>query len=164
METRIEITGLDALLDMPETLGPGFVANLVGGGLGAAANVVRNAARKQNFVFKDDTGRLRKSIRARRTPAYYGGRRFKRGKATVFAGGEGARQAYLVEEGHGPPVTSPPYPYLMRAVLNTQSLQAQKFSDNVSRRFPVLVRRFMRRGTARGTVFGRTLARRARSR
>ena len=60
---------------------------ILGPALGRAAYVVFRKAKQRGYAFQDRTGRLRKSIRMRRVPGTYGGRKYKRGRAAVFAGG-----------------------------------------------------------------------------
>lgn len=114
----------------------GTIARTVGPALGRAAAVVRVAAKRRNFVFTDRTGRLRRSIRSRRVPAVYAGRRYRSGRAAVFAGGQGARQAYLVEAGHGGPRPARPYPYLSRALRENTGLIQTAFQTSIAERWP----------------------------
>ena len=95
-----------------------------GDGLLAAARVVRDEAKNLVPVL---TGQLRSSIRVRRraqtVETFTGKRRIPGGAARVQAGGAGARQALLVEYGHGGPHPAPPHPYLEPAISGTRSLQ-----------------------------------------
>ena len=100
---RVQVLGLGEIHAALTALGPSFEQRVLGPSLGAMARVVRIKAGTKNFGFQDGTGvrpfdkargrtesrRLRKTIRARRIAAYYGGRRYKKGRAGVFAGGPG---------------------------------------------------------------------------
>lgn len=164
--------------------GPRFAADLCGPSLGRAAAVVRRRAKSANFVFRDRRGprgegtgpgegkykSLRQSIRSRRISGGYGGRRFRHGRAAVYAGGPGARQAHLVHEGHGGPWKARPYPFIRLAQMITEAEQESAFGERMKELFPRLVSRYTGRtrtpGLQRsiGTTFGRTLARRGRRR
>ena len=162
----LEVFGLEEVQAAISRMGPPLLNRLLGPSLGAAAAVVRDRARTKGLGFTDETGRLRASIRSGRLAARYGGRRYKRGRAGVFAGGEGARQAYLVEAGHGGPYPAAPRSYLFRALLETESLQMGAFSSKAREIFPRLAAQIAATGTGRGratgALYGRTLARRAR--
>ena len=169
----IEVFGLGELeFAMREFRNPLCIGALVGPALGAGADVVAKRARVRNFEFTDRSGRLRKSIRSRRIAARYLGRRVRGGRAAVYAGGAGARQAFQVHEGHGPPVGprgSPPYAYLTEALLQSQGDTGGAISRKAQEVFPTVARRYIvaaakRGGTSRDAVFGRTVARRGRRR
>lgn len=64
---------------------------------------------KSSTSFKDQSGNLRKSIKAKKS-------RFEDGGYIVKAGGKGARQAHLVEFGYGGPKPAPPKPFLRPAL------------------------------------------------
>jgi len=55
--------------------------------------------------FKDLSGRLRKSIKVKKS-------KYDDGGYIVKAGGRGAMQAWLIEHGHGGPRPAPAFPYL----------------------------------------------------
>ena len=108
----------------------------------AIAREIRNTARKST-AFTDRSGRLRKSIRAK---AYKSSSRLPVA-AYVEAGGEGARQAHLVEAGHRGPRPAPPHPFLEPAVQAAQQRAGQiirtiferqtlKVAAALRRRFP----------------------------
>ena len=90
----------------------------------AIAREIRKVAR-QSSGFADRTGRLRKTIRAR---AYRSSSRLPVA-AYVQAGGEGARQAHLVEAGHRGPRPAPPHPFLEPAVQAAQQRAGQIIRD-----------------------------------
>lgn len=69
---------------------------IVDGGLAEAAKVPQKEARRKNRGFVDKSGRLRKSVKVQRLRR--GNRRF----VNVVAGGKGARQALIIDEGTGP--------------------------------------------------------------
>lgn len=69
---------------------------IVDGGLAEAAKVPRREARRKNRGFVDQTGRLRRSVKVQRRRIR--GRRF----VNIVAGGKGARQALVIDEGTGP--------------------------------------------------------------
>jgi len=150
-------------------LGPAMANTVYGPALFSMAKIVAAKARTSGYVYRDRTGRLRKSIRAVRVQAFYYGRRYRRGRAKVFAGGAGARQAFLVHQGHGGPVTARPYRYLVRALDGTTRAQLEVFKGTARRRFNGAVARARARGPiassgSGGTIrtFGRTVARRGR--
>ena len=88
-----------------------FQAELFGPALAAQARVIRDRSKTPNFKFTDRSGKLRRSIQVNRIAAKYAGRRYKIGRAGVYAGGQIrggreptlARYAHLVERGHGGP-------------------------------------------------------------
>ena len=173
MQTRVVAYGLNTLDDAIQQFGPGFAARLFGPATLRAAAVIRRRAKTRSFGFTDRTGRLRKSIRSRNIAALYEGIRYRRGRAAAFAGGPGARQAFLVERGHGGPRPARPHPYMTRALLETQGAQLAAFNRRASALFPRLVTRYRARrgaggvvlaGRGRQTVFARTVARRHRRR
>ena len=104
---RVGVRGLGQVSAVLRGLGPSFEQRVYGPALGAMAAVVRKRAKSKDYGFKDGTGirpfdrargrdssvRLRSTIRSRRIPAFYSGRRYKSGRAAVFAGGPGARHA-----------------------------------------------------------------------
>lgn len=174
--------GFEALEARLAEFGPGFIAAMVGPALGRSAAVLRRTAKRRNFIFRDRRGprdgttgpgvgrwrSLRQSIRSARIPAWYGGRHYRRGRAAVFAGGPGAKQAYLVEAGHGGPRPAKPYPYLKEAAMRSDNEQEDAYTSKLRELFPVLVRRFSggggggrRRVTS---VYARTVSRRGRGR
>ena len=174
---RVRVRGLGRLSVVLRGLGPSFEQRVYAPALGAMAAVVRKRAKKRDYGFEDGTEvrpfdrargrdssvRLRSTIRSRRIPAFYSGRRYKSGRAAVFAGGPGARHAHLVERGHGGPRPARPHPFLTRALIETQQLAYTEFVNTARRRFPIAVAQAMRRGSGgAGSVFGRTFARRRR--
>jgi HK97 gp10 family phage protein len=69
---------------------------------------------KSTSAFKDETsgenrGKLRRSIRAKKS-------KYKDGGWIAQAGRKGAKQAWLVEHGHGGPHPAPAHPYLRPAL------------------------------------------------
>lgn len=127
MEFELRAEGYPSLLRAIDAL-PGLMRYQVyGRGMLAAARVARTRA--QQLVpqpGRSSTGRargnLKRTVRAGPRSAYYAGRRVPGSAAYLGAGGPGAYHAFLVERGHGPPVTSPPYPYLVPAVNQTTGL------------------------------------------
>lgn len=157
MPVRVEMyeQGL-ANLDLAiAQFGPSFANRLLGPSLAAAADVVRDRARERNYGFTDRSGALRKSIRTRRIPAVYFGRRYRTGRAGVFAGRRRQARpddpfyALFVERGHGGPRPAPPYPYLDRALVETQTEQHYAFSQKAEELFPGLLEKFNRLGPRR---------------
>ena len=174
-QTIVTVYGLEQVGASLRELGPSFTSRLIGPALAKMASVVRNAAKIRNFGFTDRNGArasgskyksLRRSIRVRRIAARYGGRRYKSGRAAVFAGGSGAQQSHLVEEGHEGPAPAPAHPYLFRALTDTVPLQENAFSASVRARFFALVSATVSSAKVLSTQgsFGRTISRRARSR
>ena len=177
---RVDILGLEDIEAALHRMGGPFLPRLLGPSLGAAAGVVRDKVKRtRNYGFTDRRGRrrsrargaggkytsLRRSLRTGRIPAEYGGRKYRQGRAAVYAGGSGARQAYLVEEGHGGPYPAPPHPYLFRALEETEADQAAAFARKARERFPRLAMQFAARSNL-GSVgtLSRTIARHHRGR
>lgn len=183
----VSVFGIQELQGAFNDLGPGPQARLLGPALGRMANVLRRFAARRSYIadsggFNDrrrllsyperlNTGRykdLRASIRARRIVGTYGGRRYPKSRAAVFAGGRGsgAAQAHLVEAGHGGPRPAPPRRYLYNAVLATRGQQSAAFQVNMRRRMPQYLARISRKTATFSAQhsFARTVSRRARSR
>lgn len=181
VDLRITVRGLRDMEESILRFGPGFAAALVGPALGAAAREARVVAKKRDFVFTDRRARrrrgpggrftsLRQSIRSHRTTGIYGGVKYKRGRALLRAGGDGARQAYLVEAGHLGPRPARPYPFIKKAQRASEAAQEKSFYATLGRLYPLLVRKYISR-SGRGEVgaaeaiqraHSRTVARRAR--
>lgn len=163
-EIRIDVFGLDDIAATFQSMTPTWQGRLIGPGLGRMASVVRARAKSRNFVFRDKTGRLRRSIRARRTTGYYSGTRVHRGWAAVFAGTRRVPYAGLVEYGHGGPRPARPYPFLRRSLLETERQQAVAFEQSVVGRWPRIAQMVARRGTTRSVQasYARTISRRRR--
>ncbi len=70
--------------------------------------------------FEDETGALRKSIRAKKS-------KFPDGGWIARAGGKGARQAWLVEHGHGGPSPAPAHPFLEPARVQNIAFARERF-------------------------------------
>ena len=172
VQTRATITGLDSVVAaIFDAADPRTHRTIAIGGLRAAANVARKAARQRNFGFTDRSGRLRRAIRVRVARRRSG----KGPRVYLQAGverGQGAAQGFIVEAGRGPGGwhrgPAPPHPYLAPAVMATTgqqeiaSVQAmQQVADRVFRRY---VTKQSRRTISLGASFGRTAARRARRR
>ena len=139
---NISIEGLDELQGALRELGPSFQSRVYGPALGAMAAVVRKRARIPNFGFTDLSGRLRGTIRSERIPARYGARVYRSGRAQVVAGGKGARQPFLVEEGHGGERgPARPHRFLTRALVQTQNEQLDAFTAVAGQRFRNAVQR-----------------------
>lgn len=147
VEVRVDTVGIQAVREALNRMGPSFQNRLLGPALGAAADVVRRQARMRGFGFTDRNApregprrfkSLRQSIRARRIAAIYEGRRFKRGRAAVFAGGDGARQAHLVELGHEGPQPARPHSFLAASAILTAGRQAAAVAESARARFPRL--------------------------
>ena len=178
-EITVTVIGLEDVVETLAELGPSLEARVYPQALRSAAVVVARRARLKDYGFKDGPGlrpfdraqgrteslRLRKTIRVEGIAAFYSGRRYKRGRAAVFAGAAGARHAYLVEAGHGPPVGpqgSPPYPFLGRALLETADEQYNAFVVRARARFPAAVAAARKRRTGIGASTARTIVRRRR--
>ena len=141
MEMDFEVSGFDELIREINRL-PGLLAERVqGDGLIAAARVARDEA-KQNVPV--GTGALRDTIRATRraqTVETAAGRKKVPGAAAqVRAGGPDARQAMLVEYGHGGPQPAPPHPYLEPAITGTTARQFSAAAAAMRRSFVKLGR------------------------
>jgi hypothetical protein len=88
-----------------------------------AKQIARDA--KSSTAFKDKTGRLRKSIRAKKS-------KFDDGGWIARAGGKNAMQSWLVEHGHGPGklgrgTTAPPKAYLEPARVQNIEFAKREF-------------------------------------
>jgi len=132
--------------------GPSFRAELFGPALGRSAAVVRKTAKRPGYGFRDRSGSLRKTIHSARIAARYGGKKFKRGRSGVYAGGvlsggrePTARQAHLVEAGHLGPYPARPHPYLRLALRSTEAQQRHEFNASVKQRFSIVANRFIKR-------------------
>ena len=160
---QIYIDGLDEVEAMFRQLPQEYAQAIISPALAAMARIVRGAARRQNFGFKDRSGELRRTIRSKQIPATYFGKRYNRGRSIVFAGGRKARQAYLVEAGHEGPFPADPHPYLVAALVSNETRMFQAFIETARKRFPTAVMRALRRANPRGIgVFARTVSRRGR--
>ena len=131
-----------------------FEAELFGPALATAATAIRRQAARRGYRFQDRSGSLRRSLHAARIPAIYGGRRFKRGRAGVYAGGRlsggsepsQARYSQIVERGRNTPENpARARLYLQGALVSTRTQQALAFAQSARRRFPALVARYARR-------------------
>ena len=180
-DIRLDVYGI---ADIEAALGaigrPAFQARMLGPSLGAMASIVRAKAKRRGFGFRDrrsslgyppelNTGTfrdLRATIRSRRIAARYGGQRFKSGRAAVFAGGSGARQAFLVHEGHGGPRPARPKRFLRKALLQSRAGMEQAFIATMRRRFPAMAASIARVSRTRSiqASYARTVSRRARRR
>ena len=174
----INVTGLQEINASLTELGPATQRFVFGPALTAQARVVaklsrrlrrpegfndsKNQARSVTRGGRTRNVRLRSTIRTRQRRATYGGRQYQRGRAAVYAGGAGARQGYLVHEGHGGPRPAPPYRYLTNAVVRSQNEQMAAFAGKARERFPAAVLSARKTGTGTSAVFGRTIARRHR--
>ena len=169
-ELEQSLSGLASGSAMNRVLAPSLLAQ---------ARVARDFARRPNRArggddFRDRTPSeralagfpkakgLRKSIRASGALAYYAGIRYRRGRATVSAGGPGARQAFLVHEGHAGPRPARPYRFLRRAIYETESAGIRAFSTTAREKYVKVVGsiRQSRRGNI--SVIARTISRRKR--
>jgi len=74
--------------------------------------------------FKDLSGRLRKSIKTKKS-------KYDDGGYIVKAGGRGAMQAWLIEHGHGGPRPAPPFPYLGPALRRNIKFAEMKLSEKM---------------------------------
>lgn len=87
-----------------------YQRRVVGPAVLAWGRVIARLAKKTT-IFADVSGRLRKSIFAKRWRSRKG---LPEG-VYIHAGGRGARQAHLVEFGHGGPHPAPPHPFMETA-------------------------------------------------
>ena len=159
LQLTIETNGVRNIGRKLQKMGnPAILARISGNALSASALQLRNVAKTRDFVFMDrrgarqggrrgrntQTGKypsLRSSIRVARIPGYYGGRKYKRGRAGVYAGGSGSRQAHLVEAGHGGPWKAKPYPFIKKAALQSRTQMSTAFGASVRRQWPREIRR-----------------------
>ena len=183
MEIQITAAGIAEAEDIIYNLRtPSAMNRVLGPSLLAQARVARDFARRPNRRrksgddFRDRTQAeraaagfpnargLRKTIRAVGATAIYGGKRFRNGRAAVFAGGRGARQAYLVHDGHGGPWPARPYRFLRRAVLRTSEAGFEAFIGKARVLYARLAVSARMSTAGRINVTARTVSRRARSR
>lgn len=123
MQTEIE--GLEQVGQMALALEalPGALADRAfNDGLIAAAREVVSVARRTT-AFRDQTGNLRKSIRAVR------GRRQYAPSALVVAG---APHSHLIERGHS---RAPAHPFLVPAAMTARSIALASFVKGVRKNF-----------------------------
>lgn len=134
MYIQIDTSGFERTIRNLERL-PGLMADrVIGTGLAAAARVVRNEARVLVPVV---TGALQRSIRtfrrARTVDTIRGRVRVPGAAARTYAGGRGARHAFLVE--HGGAINRTPKPYLLPALVSTQSQQINAAGEVMRRAY-----------------------------
>ena len=141
MEFRATLTGTESVLRALELLPAGLRLYAYEDGLFEAAKVHRAAARHTR-LFKDKTGTLRKSLRARRGLARY------RPSALVTSS---APHAHLIEFGTR---HSAARPFFMQTVLQNRSQMFQRFAFGCRRNF----RRVERQLTGQTRLTRRTLA------
>lgn len=113
---------------------------------GVAMQKVLPVARQKNYVFQDQTGKLRKSIRVRKRRNL--GKRTGRSilsVAYIIAGGKRAPHAHLVHQGHGGPKPAGPRPFLTDAATKASSQVFQAFHYEFSRQMPPDIQREARR-------------------
>ena len=79
---------------------------------------------KATTAFIDKSGRLRASIKRRKS-------KFEDGGYMVKAGGKGAMQAWLVEHGHGGPRPARAHPYLKPALDKNIHAAIEKFNEGM---------------------------------
>ena len=118
------------------------------GGTDAMARVVRRDAKRRGFGFTDRSFRLRKSIRVERSRQLRGTRR-RPGRLVptrLTAGGVGARQAFLVEAGHGGPSPAPGHSYLRAALRGSVSQQRGAAVAKIQATLPAAIMAAERQG------------------
>lgn len=176
MQVAITTDGVEELFRAIIALGGEAGQAYFVGVLSDIARVPRRLARQRNYGFTDRTGRLRKTIRQRQrtlrsAPSVLFGERYRQKLVSIYAGGRGARQAYLVEAGHGGPFPARPHPYLGRALEEGRGQMESVLAESARRRFPDAVAKAQLaalRGTGRPgspyATLGRTVARRGRRR
>jgi len=96
----VEITGMDKVEKL-------IAKHLEENSKKIAMQIAKDA--KASAAFKDQSGKLRKSIKTKKS-------KYPDGGHIVKAGGKGARQAFLVEYGHGGKKPAPPHPFLRPAL------------------------------------------------
>lgn len=174
MQVSIVVDGLDEAFATIIALGPVAAESYFVGVLSDVAAVPRARARTRNYGFTDRSGRLRGSIRKRQrtlriSPVMLPGGRAKHKLVSIYAGRKGARQAWLVEMGHGGPFPARPHPYLRKALTETTGEMRAAMIESATRRWPAAVvkaiaRGQRARGSSRYATLGRTVARRGRRR
>lgn len=85
------------------------------------ANNIKNDA-KTTTAFIDKSGRLRASVKRRKS-------KFDGGGYMVKAGGKGAMQAWLIEHGHGGLHPAAPHPFLKPALDRNIQKALNKFNE-----------------------------------
>lgn len=153
MDVRIREEGLREILARLRVFDDVIRARVQGAGLFAAARVVAQNARDRA---PEDTGALRRSIRAVRQSGFINGRKIRGMEALVVAGGDEAPYAPLVELGT---VNTPAQPYLEPALRATSRRQLSAASRAMRRSFTQATRRLAAaktpsaiRNVARGRV------------
>ena len=127
--TRVSLSGVREVQQALDRLPAIVVERVQGPGLEAAAEVVRRTARNNAPV---RTGALRNSIIAVRQAAFLRGQKIRNGAAVVFAGGNRAPHANIVEHGS---VRVPATPFLEPALFGTASTQLNAAADEMRRQF-----------------------------
>jgi len=144
----IDLAGARELESLMAELPDGLRLAVFGDATAAMARVVAKSARSMAPV---DTGALKASIRARRMSERVRGRKVA-SAAAVFAGGEGARHAALVEFGRAGQAANP---YLRRAVTSDRARQHGEFA----RKARVSLEKYLRLAASASAASNRRLAR-----
>lgn len=137
-----------------------FQAELFGPALATALRVPLAVSKRRNYRFKDRSGSIRRSLHVARRPARYGGKKFKRGRAGLYAGGylsrgrepRIARHSQLVERGHLGPTPARPKGFVLQAFLSNQEAVAAAFYNSVRNRFPGLAKKYLARLNKKKTL------------
>jgi len=123
---------------------PGLLATRVyGAGFVVVARQTGQIARR-NHPYKDRTGTLTKSFRARKQRSIHGGRKVRGSAAQTYS--RRAPHAGLVQIGHGPPVGprgSRPYPTVVPVVINNRDRLARVGINAMQTEFVKLERQFI---------------------
>ena len=141
MEMDVNFAGIEETVRAIESL-PGLLGSQVyGNGMVAMAKVVAQEAQRSTS-FRDRTGRLRASIKARkRTALVYTSRGLRKtagAGARVYAGGPGAKQAHIIERGREPGRGYPgaaPRPFLGPALLQTGNRQFSAAGEAIQKSY-----------------------------
>ena len=136
---RVKVTGLNEVQAAMIELGPSYARRMIGPALNAMARVVRRYAAKKNFIFRDGRGvrpydkaqgkdqsrRLRSTVRTKQIAGRFAGRKVARLRSLVLAGGTGARHAFLVHDGGQ--TNRRPFPFLTEALFRSSSQSYNAF-------------------------------------
>ena len=139
-----DLSRMRALFD---ALPDAYAKQATSAGMRAYARTVVKVA-KATTAFRDRTGRLRKAIGVGKRPSRSKGKRIAGAGAVVWAGGEGARQAHLIERGTK---RMRARPFLEPALESSRSAALAAGAKAMDRKIAVVANKLVSRyGTGRG--------------
>ena len=184
IEFFFDSSALSVLSRDIQALGPASARYIFAPALTKFAKVIRGVAAEKNFIFRDGRGvrpfdkaagrsrskRLRSTLRTRQWTATYFGRKYRRGRSVVIAGGKLARHSFPLHEGHKDRGggTVAPRPYLTQALFRGRSRAYNAFIAEVRQRKNIALaktfRRIRRPGSSTINLRARRVALRGRRR